>query len=193
MSASQRVSRGSHWLAVFAALSIGLIALLGTLRPSQSADADLVKKAAYQTVEAFIRNLFNDMMRTLEAKLKEKKVEPTSSQASDAREGLKLMLYNKAYNHYVCTLAEFRKDEAQRSEASLSACAEHRNKQAIKFTRMLDYAPVIGASEFRRCGLQSRLFDAELEFKPYPFLEGEGMELYDYEKYNRCILNAGND
>lgn len=169
-------------------LSFSVVALscvlIGQLHADDEADRN---ELVYKSIESTIRGEFDEAMRVLEQKGKEKG--STSVQLEDARGGIKVMMYNKAYNYYLC-LKEGLKN-GNPSEASLSECYRPRNLEIAKFvTKMIDYEPLVGVEVFKRCGLGARLFDAEFEFKPYSFLDHPEAKLYDYEKYNQCIINA---
>jgi hypothetical protein len=170
-------------LVLFAAISLAAAA-----RDEAWAEEARAKQVAYEKIEPMVQSEFNEMMKLLRKKGEDMGQRPTEADM----DALKLLYYNKAYNYYVCTLeAVKRSSEAGEIEKIFYSCAEPRNASLYTFmAKMNNYAGVIGVNAFKRCGLASRLFDAELEFKPYSFLWHEGAELHDYEKYNLCIIDA---
>ena len=71
------------------------------------------------------------------------------------------------------------------------ACYEPKKLEFVKFVNMSEEAAVIEPLAFKRCALSSRLFDAELEFKPFNFLQEDSpAKLYDFKEYNLCIIRA---
>ena len=43
----------------------------------------------------------------------------------------------------------------------------------------------------KQCEMRARLFDGELEFPPFDFLNGDEPELFDSEKWHACLLGEG--
>ena len=58
-----------------------------------------------------------------------------------------------------------------------------------RFYGLSDYVAVIGRERLAKCEMQSRLFDAEIEFPPYDFLKRNGIFLFDFAKYNACVTS----
>ena len=45
----------------------------------------------------------------------------------------------------------------------------------------------------KQCEMRARLFDGELEFPPFDFLNGDGPTLFDFEKWHACLLGKGDN
>ena len=43
----------------------------------------------------------------------------------------------------------------------------------------------------KQCEMRARLFDGELEFPPFDFLNGDEPALFDFEKWHECLLGRG--
>jgi hypothetical protein len=94
-------------------------------------------------------------------------------------EAIKDMLYNKAYNQYRCVLIH------PTSASEINECFVMAIRQmAIYHKLAADYFSTI-AKRSRQCEMQTRLFEAEIEFPPYSFLGNA--QLFDYARMNECL------
>ena len=98
-----------------------------------------------------------------------------------ALSGVKSLVYNSAYARYRCMLENIRSPDLA-GECYRKAILELYASYKI-FT---EYTAQV-APRSKRCQLEARLFEAELEFPPYKFLEGEGMNLYDHGRMAACL------
>ena len=100
-----------------------------------------------------------------------------------ARLGIKEACYNKTYTQYRCVLANMP------SLTKATECIEKANSEQITaFKLVTDYGATI-ARRSAECEMKSRLFEAEIEFSPYPFLEDdkEQPRLYDFARMVECL------
>ena len=88
-----RTRRSYLWFSVVAVFSCVLVG-------QSHADDEAIRKKASESVERMSRSEFEVAMRRLEQKAKEKGF--TSSDLENARNGFKVLFYNKAYNYYLC-------------------------------------------------------------------------------------------
>jgi hypothetical protein len=102
----------------------------------------------------------------------------TPSERSMAAGALKLMLYNQAYGQYRCLTTSA-------SWAEAEECNKRVGRDiAIYFRLATDhFSAVAGRSD--QCEMQTRMFEAEIEFPPFPFLQGA--QLYDIPRMVECL------
>ena len=96
-----------------------------------------------------------------------------------AFELVKFLFYNKAYNWYRCGI------DHMPFEDKIRNCILNLNRQiAVNLKLSFDYFSSI-ARRSQECEMRARLFEAEIEFPPYDFLEGA--QLFDFRLLNDCL------
>jgi hypothetical protein len=110
--------------------------------------------------------------------------------------GIKLAMYNKSYINFKCLLtAIYDAQEADRAtldETKLEDCAKGPLSQLyMSYKIFIDYRKAIEPMIAKRCKMHARLFDDEIKFPPFDFLNGDEQELFDFEKWHECLLGRG--
>ena len=109
---------------------------------------------------------------------------------------IKLAMYNKSYINFKCWLsAIFDAQETGREtldQTKLEDCAKGPLSQLYtNYKIWVDYRRAMEPITAKRCEMRARLFDGELEFPPFDFLNGNEPTLFDFEKWHACLLGEG--
>jgi hypothetical protein len=114
--------------------------------------------------------------------------------APKTREMLKVLYYNKAALFAFCAAEaeRVRSPRAERVPAQnnlmLTTCVEEKFGELNKFSNTLGYALIFFPERIESCGEQVRLHDQEKLLPPYPFLHLDEPKLYDFARYNKCLM-----
>ena len=79
---------------------------------------------------------------------------------------------------------------AARNNLFLTTCFEQRLGALTKFTNLFNYARTFFPDRIERCGEASRLREQEKLLPPYDFLQFSEPKLYDFPRYNACLMTA---
>lgn len=151
-----------------------VVILCGCCSSGWAQDAKATRQFAMRYIlEENVKKEFEHMIAAISPGVSEE-------QRREGTDGLKMAEYNKAYGTYVCW-------KTTNTEDSFQACTKKFMAEFQRFFGLSDYAVVIGRVRLAKCEMQSRLFDAEIEFPPYDFLKGNGIFLFDLAKYNACV------
>lgn len=141
-----------------------------------------------QTLSSDHKKVLRDMLETDFAKETQTAIEEFFAEAKNkgteeerrlAIRGIKGMLYNKAYNQYRCILAH------PTSFPDVQECSAKANRDlAVYFRLATQYFSTV-AKRSMQCEMQSRLFEEEIDFPPYPFFEGA--RLFDHARMTECL------
>lgn len=165
-----------------------LVAVLVAAGPARAQDAIL--QGTYATIENSIRTEYETMLAALPREAPEEAV----GQIEKNRSLLKMFAYNKAALFASCaTEAEReRSPSAERVPAAqnlmLRTCVEIKFDQLQKFTQRVAYADLFFPERIASCGEQSRLREEEKMLPPYGFLFLDEPRLYDFARYNECLM-----
>jgi hypothetical protein len=77
-----------------------------------------------------------------------------------------------------------------RENPALTKCVEQSFAALSDFTNKLNYAGVFFPERIVRCGEESRLPDRERLLRPYEFLGLDKPRLYDFSRYNECLMQS---
>ena len=99
----------------------------------------------------------------------------SEKEKSLAIQGIKTMLYNKAYGQYRCALAN------PTAPQQIKECSQKQAETLAFYSQLI--ASVV-APRSMKCEMQHRLFEAETEFPPFSFF-GEA-QLYDFAELIEC-------
>jgi hypothetical protein len=107
---------------------------------------------------------------------------------------LKLLTYNRAALIATC-VAEAERDRPATAvpvpwdqNLMLTTCVAEKTNQVQKFSQLSAYADFFFPERIEQCGEQARLPDREQMLKPYDFLMLDQPKLYDFERYNECLM-----
>ena len=74
------------------------------------------------------------------------------------------------------------------SNLVLTTCVEIKFAQLQKFAELAAYADFFFPERIETCGEQSRLPEQEKKLAPYAFLQIGEPKLYDFPRYNACLM-----
>ena len=105
-----------------------------------------------------------------------------------------MLSYNRAALFAFCG-AEAEKDRPPgappiplESNLVLTTCVEIKFGLLQKFSELAAYADFFFPERIESCGEQSRLPEQEKTLAPYAFLQIAGPKLYDFSRYNECLM-----
>lgn len=107
---------------------------------------------------------------------------------------VKVFAYNKAVLFAVCA-ADAERDRsplAERVPSSMNlvlrTCIEIKLGALQKFGQRVAYADLFFPERIASCGEASRLPEQEKAMKPYDFLFLDEPRVYDFDRYNECLM-----
>ena len=116
------------------------------------------------------------------------------SRLAPIKERMKMLSYNRAALFAFCA-ADAENDRPTgaapiplESNLVLTTCVEIKIGQLQKFTQLAAYADFFFPERIESCGEQSRMPEREKVLAPYPFLQIEEPKLYDFARYNECLM-----
>jgi hypothetical protein len=167
------------------ALVIAMLLAAGAARAQ-----DAVLQGTYASIANSIRAEYEAMLVALPRDAPEE----AAGQIEKNRSLLKMFAYNKAALFSSCA-AEAERDRspiAERVPAAqnlvLRTCVEIKLDQLQKFTQRVAYADLFFPERIAACGEQSRLREEEKMLPPYSFLFLDEPKLYDFARYNECLM-----
>jgi hypothetical protein len=168
-------------------LAFLLVAVAGPLC-AQDAQDGMIQKI-YSGIENNIRVDYEALRARLSAMAMQ-----FALPAAKEREELKMLSYNKAVLFAACTV----ESERDRSSAAnrvpaasnlmLRTCVEIKFAEMEKFSNRLAYAEVFFPERITRCEEGARRPAMEKLLPPYDFLEIAEPKLYDFARYNQCLM-----
>lgn len=166
------------------AAALWLLALSG-----QAFAQDALVQRIYAGMENAIHNDYEELRTQF---IREAMQQARSSEKQ--RLQLKMISYNKAVLLASCA-ADAERDRspaAPRIPSSenlvMRTCVEIKVGQLQKFGDLSAYVEVFFPDRIRRCGERARLREQEKALPPYAFLEIETPRLYDFARYNECLM-----
>jgi hypothetical protein len=107
-----------------------------------------------------------------------------------------MIFYNRAvlFSNCAAEAEQYRSPGAPRVPARnnlfLTTCVEERLGALTRFSNMFSYASTFFPDRIERCGEASRLREQEKLLPPYDFLQSAEPKLYDFPRYNACVMKA---
>jgi hypothetical protein len=157
---------------------------------AQDRAPDEVVQGVYATIEDGIRREFGTMME------KVGRLEATAERIEMLRKMWTTIYYNRAAMFSTCAAEaeQYRAPGAPRVPAQnnlfLATCLEEKVNGLTRFTNMFSYASLFFPDRIERCGEASRLREQEKLLPPYEFLQFGEPKLYDFGRYNACLMTA---
>ncbi len=146
---------------------------------------DIVEKATREDFDLAQQGAIEEKQRKVKAGLP-----PLSSE--ETRKGdsaLQFILYNKAYNHFVCAEKASEHISSGDSSRILERCSNERHRHFLKFLKMTDDPSAFDLQKIVKCQIKTRDYDGEQRFPPFDFLKGwDNAKLFEFEALNECIL-----
>ncbi len=107
---------------------------------------------------------------------------------------LKVLTYNRAVLVATC-IADAEKGRPPNAppipmdqNLVLTTCVDEKVGQLQKFSQLAAYADFFFPERIESCGKQSRSPEREQALKPYGFLLLDEAKLYDFARYNECLM-----
>jgi hypothetical protein len=164
--------------------------LLAAAAPVRADDAADTLRGFYVSIEEGVHREYGGLIDAIERG----ETGGPSAGSETTRAMLKMLYYNKAVLFASCAA------EAEQSHASaaarvpaennleLTTCVEVRFGELNKFSNLVGYAGMFFPERIERCGEASRLRNKEKALAPYAFLELAEPKLYDFTRYNACLM-----
>jgi hypothetical protein len=172
-----------------------LVALAATARGRDRGDRaqDEVTQGVYASIENDIRREYDAVMDRVS------RAEPSgpAERFEKIRQMWTAIFYNRAalFSNCAAEAEQYRSPGAPRVAARnnlfLTTCVEEKLAALTKFTNMFNYARTFFPDRIERCGEASRLREQERLLPPYDFLQSAEPKLYDFPRYNACLMKAG--
>ena len=112
---------------------------------------------------------------------------------------LKLLAYNRAVLVAYC-IADAERDRPPNAphvpmerNLVLTTCVDDKVGQLQKFSQLAAYADFFFPERIEICGEQSRAPEHEQVLRPYGFLMLDDPRLYDFARYNECLMKQPGD
>ena len=116
------------------------------------------------------------------------------SKIAPIKERMKMLSYNRAVLFAFCA-ADAEKERGANAppipleqNLPLTTCLEIKVGQLQKFSQLAAYADFFFPERIAPCGEQSRLPEQEKMLAPYAFLQIDEPKLYDFPRYNECLM-----
>lgn len=181
--------RALNLASVLVLLAAAAIAARGQSVPQHPVMDEEVRKA-YASVEPSIRVEFQNAMDGL---ARDAAVRPPKD-IENAKDILKFISYNKAAIFAYC-FAEARRDHPPknprgRSESNifLTTCVDSQFAELRRYTGVRPYVMTFFPERVMACEQQARLESREALLRPYDFLTLDRPRLYDFTRFNRCLM-----
>ena len=152
---------------------------------------DDVMLAFYASVENDLRREYDGLMRQILFGRG-----GPAAQTEKRQNTMKLIYYNKAAMFAVCAAEaeRYRSPQAPRVPAqrnlALTTCVEQKFTELNSFNNALSYASTFFPDRVEPCGETSRLREQEKLLQPYGFLQLAEPKLYDFTRYNSCMITG---
>ena len=169
---------------------LALVAVAGLAFGQDVPGQDALPQKIYASMEDSVRHEYDGLMQAIA------RGEGGPRASSEAmQQMLKVMFHNKAALFASCAAEaeRVRSPQAPRVPAGqnlmLTTCVEEKFAELNKFSNVRSYALTFFPDRIERCGEASRLRDREPLFPPYGFLQLAEPRLYDFARYNECLMH----
>lgn len=172
------------------ALIVLMLLAVSVAARAQTMDQGEIAQAAYASIQNDIRREFETVMERLG---RVESNDPTA-RLEKVRQMWGILYYNRAAMFSICVAdaEQYRAPGAPRVPARnnlfLNTCMEEKAGGLTKFTNMFSYASTFFPDRIDRCGEAVRLREQEQLLPPYEFLKFAEPKLYDFERYNVCLM-----
>jgi hypothetical protein len=169
--------------------ALALVILAVAASPARGEDDAM--RTIYASVENTLRREYDELLRDI---LFGKG--GAAAKSEQAQHTLKVIYYNKAVMFAMCAgeAERVRSPQAPRVPAQrnlfLTTCVEQKFGELHQFSSALSYAGIFFPDRIERCGDASRLHEQEKLFAPYGFLQLAEPKLYDFSRYNSCMITG---
>jgi hypothetical protein len=169
--------------------ALALLILVVVASPVRGEDD--VARAFYASVENNLRREYDDLMRDIAFGRG-----GPAAKTEKHQNTMKMIYYNKAVMFAMCAgeAERYRAPQAPRVPAGrnlfLTTCVEQKFDELNRFNNALSYSGIFFPDRIERCGEASRLHEQEKLFRPYGFLQLAEPKLYDFTRYNSCMISG---
>lgn len=172
------------------ALIVLMLAAASVAAQAQSRDQSQTAQAVYLSIQNDIRREFDAVMD----RVGRAETNDPTLRLEKIRQMWGMLYYNKAAIFAICAAEaeEYRAPGAprvpSRNNLFLNTCMEEKAGGLTKFNNMNSYASIFFPDRIERCGEAVRLRDQEQLLPPYEFLKFAEPKLYDFARYNTCLM-----
>jgi hypothetical protein len=169
--------------------ALALLILIVATGPVRGEDDAM--RAIYASVENNIRREYDEVLRYFLYGRGGSAAKTEKDQAT-----MKVVYCNKAVMFAVCAgeAERYRSPHAPRVPAqfnlALTTCVEQKFAELNQFSNALNYAGIFFPDRIEPCSEASRLREQEKRFPPYEFLQMAEPKLYDFMRYNACMITG---
>jgi hypothetical protein len=167
------------------------VSILALVAAAPASGQDDMTLGVYASVENNIRREYDQVLRYfLHGR------GASAAKTEKDRATMKVVYYNKAVMFAVCAgeAEGYRSPHARRvpaqSNLALTACVEQKFAELNQFSNALNFAGIFFPDRIEPCSEASRLRDQEKRFPPYEFLQMAEPKLYDFTRYNSCMITG---
>jgi hypothetical protein len=171
-------------------LFLTLLAGFGQARAQDRAEADDLVRGIYAGMEDNVRREYAALLAAVERG----ETGGPGANYEKTREMIKTIYYNKAALFAFCAAdaeqahsAGAERVPAERNLA-LTTCVEVKFAALNKFANAIGYANIFFPGRIDVCGERARLAAQEKVLPPYGFLQLAEPKLYDFARYNECLM-----
>jgi hypothetical protein len=173
-----------------------LLLVAGTPARAQEKDGapDEAVQRVYAMIERRIHAEFDFQMRGVAQQM----LNPggPASKTEFFQKRVRLLAYNRATLVAYC-VAEAEHDRPPtaapvpwQNNLLLTTCVDEKVGQLQKFSQLAAYADFFFPERIEECGDRVRLPERERVLQPYAFLLVEQPKLYDFARYNECLMSS---
>lgn len=170
--------------------ALTVLLLLAASGAAQAQSRDETAQAIYASIEHNIRSEYGAQMDRVS---RAEAAYPTMN-LQRVRQMWAMLYYNRAAMFSICAADadQYRTPGAPRVAAHdnlfLNTCVEEKVKGLTRFGNIYSYASTFFPDRIDRCGEGVRLRDQEKLLPPYEFLQFAEPKLYDFARYNGCLM-----
>jgi hypothetical protein len=168
-----------------------LLAAAGQARAQDRAQADAVQRV-YSAMESRIRAEYEFHLAGMARQVLGSGAPASKIEFFQGR--LKMLAYNRAVMVAYC-IADAERDRPptavpvpMEQNLVLTTCVDDKVGQLQKFSQLAAYADFFFPERIESCGEQSRATEHEQVLRPYGFLSLSEPRLYDFARYNECLM-----
>ena len=177
----------------------GVITLIAFVHLTTPLIAEEANQALRSIAEEQTREAFDQAVSKFRKAAQEKNSHVFEKEPNDMErtiDAIKSLYYNDAYSLYICMKVAVAEAAPSGDEPiqKMRNCHQKRNfaqRNTVKILMQHFSLFMSNKEKAKQCELESRLFDAEIEFPPFDFLKQlDGRDnLYDYSLMNQCLLS----
>jgi hypothetical protein len=172
------------------ALMVLMLLAASVAAQAQSRNQGETAQAVYASIQNDIRREFDAVMD----RVGRVETNDPTMRLENIRQMWGMLYYNRAAMFAICAAEaeQYRSPGAPRVSARnnlfLNTCMEEKAGRLNKFTNLFSYASTFFPDRIDRCGEAVRLREQEQLLPAYEFLQFAEPKLYDFARYNACLM-----